>query len=265
MSDRAGSRDHRDRVVDFGRTAADYERHRPGFPESFFDHLLRRRWIAAGQRALDLGTGTGSLALGLAARGLEVTGLDIAPELLEVARRAASARQLSARFVEGRAEATGQNDASFDLVSAGQCWWWFDADQAIRESGRVLVPNGRLLIGTFSYLPLPGTAAARTEDLILRHNPGWPMAGWRGIHPEQVEALDRGGFRQVESFSYVVDVPFSHEGWRGRIRACNGVGPALTEEQIVRFDDELAELLAHDFPGEIQVPHRVFATSGIMA
>jgi hypothetical protein len=91
------------------------------------------------------------------------------------------------------------------------------------------------------------------------------MAGWRGIHPEQVEALDRGGFRQVESFSYVVDVPFSHEGWRGRIRACNGVGPALTEEQVMLFDDELAELLARDFPGEIRVPHRVFATSGVMA
>ena len=125
------------------------------------------------------------------------------------------------------------------------------------------MPGGRLLICSFSYLPLPGNVAGRTEDLILQHNPGWPKAGWRGVHPEQVEALDRGGFQQVESFSYVTDVPFSHVGWRGRIRTCNGVGSALNTEQVERFDAELTELLAAEFPGELSVPHRVFATSGI--
>ena len=265
MSEGAGLNDHEGRVIDFGRTAVDYERHRPGFPESFFDRLLNQRWIAGGQRTLDLGTGTGSLALGFAARGLEVTGLDIAPELLKVARQAAFDRDLRANFVEGRAEATGQDDAGFDLVSAGQCWWWFDEADAIREARRILAPGGRLLICNFSYLPLSGTVAGRTEDLILQHNPGWLKAGSYGVHPEQVEALDRGGFHQVESFSYLVDVPFNHVGWRGRIRTCNGVGSALSAEQVDRFDAELAALLAREFPGALCVPHRVFASSGTKA
>lgn len=260
-----GSTDHEGRPIDFGRTAVDYEHYRPGFPDEFFARLMQIGWIAPGQRALDLGTGTGSLALGFAAAGLDVTGLDIAPELLDVARQAARAQELAATFVEGRAEATGQPTAGFDLVSAGQCWWWFDEVRVLPEAIRLLATGGRLLICNFSYLALPGNVAHRTEELILEHNPGWPKAGWRGIHPEQVRALDESDFRGVESFSYVVEIPFTHTGWRGRIRTCNGVGSALSAIEVERFDSELAEVLGNEFPGELLVPHRIFATSGTRA
>ncbi|MCH8999378.1 MAG: hypothetical protein IID48_14120 [Proteobacteria bacterium] len=48
--------------VDFGRTAADYARHRAGFPEELFKRLAARGIGRAGQRVLDLGSGIGSLA-----------------------------------------------------------------------------------------------------------------------------------------------------------------------------------------------------------
>jgi hypothetical protein len=96
----------------------------------------------------------------------------------------------------------------------------------------------------------------------MRHNPGWPKAEWSGIHPEHVRALDRGGFTDVESFSYMIDVPFSHEAWRGRIRTCNGVGAALTGKRVDRFDADLAEVLSREFPPDLIVPHRIFAASG---
>ena len=141
--------DHQNREIDFGRTVVDYERFRPGFPDSFFERIAASGWIESDERVLDLGTGTGTLALGFAERGLDTVGLDIAPELLEVASREATSRELPATFVEGRAEAMGQEDASFDLVTAGQCWWWFDEEAAIEEVKRVLVSGGRLLIAIF--------------------------------------------------------------------------------------------------------------------
>jgi SAM-dependent methyltransferase len=256
--------DREKRNIDFGRVAVDYELYRPGFPDEFFDRLSSEGWISPGLRALDVGAGTGTLALGFAARGMVATGLDIAEELLAVARRKASDSNLDIRFLVGTAEETGERSASYDLVSAGQCWWWFDSDRAAAEAVRVLVPGGRLLICNFSYLPLSGNVARRTEDLILEHNPGWPKAGWSGVHPEQVKALDVAGFVNVVSFSYTVDVLFTHEAWRGRIRTCNGVGSALEADQVERFDADLADMLAHEFPGTLTVPHRIFATSGTL-
>ncbi len=255
--------DHQNRRIDFGRTAADYEGFRPGFPDSFFDRVAAAEWIEPGQRVLDLGTGTGSLALGFSDRGLIATGLDIAPELLAVACETAAARDLPAQFVEGRAEVTEQPDDSFELVTAGQCWWWFDEADAIEEVRRVLVPGGRLVIASFSYQAFGENVAERTEALVLEHNPGWTKAGWTGVHPEQVQALDLGGFTNVESFSYTIDVPFTHEAWRGRVRTCNGVGSSLNPDQVERFDADLTRMLADEFPGELAVVHRVFATSGV--
>ena len=263
MEERSLPCDHLGRAIQFGRTAADYDRFRPGFPASLFDQLLARGWIAPGLRALDLGTGTGALALGLAQRGLRVAALDPSSDLLEVARRRAAELDLDVRFFEAIAEDTGEPEAGFDLVSAGQCWWWFDAGAVIAETKRVLVAAGRLLIANFSYLSIPGSVAGRTEEIVLEHNPGWPKAGESGIFEEQLQALDAGGFQTVESFSYTEPVRFSHEAWRGRIRACNGVGAAMEPAAVEAFDQHLAEQLAGEFPGELVVPHRVFAATGL--
>lgn len=257
--------DHRGRTIDFGRAATDYARYRPGFPDSMFDRLSASGWIAPDLRALDLGTGSGNLALGLAARGLETVGLDVSRELLDVARDRAAALGLDVRFPEGRAEDTGLEADAFDLVTAGQCWWWFDAEKVLAEVRRLLRPGGRLLMANFAYLATPGSVAEATERLILAHNPGWPKAGGCGVFPAQVEDLDTGGFARVESFSYVEPVRFSHEAWRGRIRSCNGVGASLEAGAVKALDRDLASLLSQRAPGqELVIPHRVFVATGVI-
>jgi ubiquinone/menaquinone biosynthesis C-methylase UbiE len=163
--------------VDFGKTAQDYGRHRAGFPEALYERLATFGVGVPGQRLLDLGTGTGTLARGFARHGCAVTGLDPSAALLEEARRLDHEAGVDIRYVTATAETTGLPDASFDVVSAGQCWHWFDRAQAAREVRRLLVPGGWLVIAHFDWIPLPGNVVEATERLVEQHNPQWKGGG----------------------------------------------------------------------------------------
>jgi SAM-dependent methyltransferase len=78
------------------------------------DGLVRRLAPARGERWLDVATGTGEVAVRAAEAGAAVTGLDIAPRLLEQAR----ARSSEVEWVEGDAERLPFEDAAFDVVSS---------------------------------------------------------------------------------------------------------------------------------------------------
>lgn len=249
--------------VEFGRTAADYARHRAGFPPRFFERLRASEVVRPGERALDLGTGTGTVARGLAALGLRVVGLDPSRAMLLEARRLAAAEGVRASWVEARAEAPGLAAGAFDVVAAGQCWHWFDRPRVAAEVARLLVPGGRAVIAHFDWLPHPGNVVEATERLVLAHNPAWTGAGTTGFYPRWAADLTGAGFVELESWSFDTEVAYTHEGWAGRIRACAGVAASLPPERVAAFDRAHRAMLAERFPAEpLRVPHRVWTLVG---
>jgi SAM-dependent methyltransferase len=124
-----------------------------GAAESFVDRLP----VSTGMRILDVATGTGNLALPLARKGAIVTGVDIAPNLLEQARQRAVAENLTVKFDEGDAEELPYTDASFDMVVT-----MFGAMFAPRpemvasELGRVLEPSGQLAMANWNPASFTG-------------------------------------------------------------------------------------------------------------
>ncbi|MBN2908981.1 class I SAM-dependent methyltransferase [Polycladomyces sp. WAk] len=248
--------------VDFGKTSHDYVKYRAGYPETLFSRLKDYGIGHIGQTILDIGTGTGYLARPLAKQGAKVTGMDPSAEMLTAAEQLDREQHITIRYVQGRAEKLPFPDRSFHVVTAGQCWHWFERDQAAREVYRVLQPRGKIAIVHFDWLPLPGSVVSVTEQLILQYNPEWKGGGGTGIYPQWLTDLSEAGFQDMESFSFDVNVPYTHESWRGRIRASAGIGASLPPEQVVSFDAELQRILSASYPDPLMIPHRVFAVIG---
>jgi SAM-dependent methyltransferase len=255
-----------DRTPDFARTASDYARHRAGFPSELLDRLGVAR---TGARVVDLGTGTGSLARLFAQHGCEVTGVDIAVPLLEQARRLDREAGVEIDYVEAPAEATGLPSGEFDVVSAGQCWHWFDRPSATREVARLLTDGGSVVIAHFDWLAITGNVVEATQEIILRYTPpGDPAHGpWRfakgtGIYPQWLTDLQTEGFAGIETFSFDVQVPYSHEAWVGRIRASAPIAGTLDGDGVRACSKELTAMLHERFTEDpLAVPHRVWAVT----
>jgi SAM-dependent methyltransferase len=134
-------------------TAGDYAAVAEVITEPFAPgHLLDRTATGAGHDVLDVATGSGAIALPAAAAGARVTGLDLTPDLLDVARRRAGEQGLDIDWVEGDGEAMPFEDASFDRVlSAFGVQFVPRHEVAAAELLRVSRPGG--VVGLVSWTP----------------------------------------------------------------------------------------------------------------
>lgn len=130
--------------------------------------LVKFAQVTQGQRVLDVGCGTGVVAVTAARRGAKVSGLDLSPELLQRARENAKTAGVDIDFTEGDAEALPYPDASFNIVLSqfGHIFAPRPA-VAVREMLRVLKLGGRLV---FSAWP-PELFGGRQFEFIERYMP----------------------------------------------------------------------------------------------
>jgi SAM-dependent methyltransferase len=121
------------------------------------EQVIERLAPEPGDRWLDLACGTGAVAERAAAAGADVTGLDLAPVLIDTAKERADRLGLDIRYVVGDSERLEFDDASFDKVSS-TCGIMFSPDHeaSARELARVTRPGGRIALA--SWTPAGGLA-----------------------------------------------------------------------------------------------------------
>lgn len=161
-------------------------------------------------------------------------------------------------FLVSPAEVNPFADKSFDIISASQCFVYFDKAKWIPEVKRLLRPGGKVVIAFFQWLPLEDPISGASEKLVLKHNPDWSAHSLKG-HINQFEDWFKNDFKQTALLVYDEDIKFTRDVWRGRMRALRGIGASLTEDQVHKFDIEHDELLKTKFGDEFVVPHRIIA------
>lgn len=241
---------------DWGRASSDYAQYRAGYPESFYEVLAALDIGKPRQRILDLGTGTGVLARAFAKKEALVTGVDISASQIAEAQALAAQEGLAISFHVCAAEEIAFPDRAFEVISAGQSWLYFDAAVLIPKVLRLLVEDGYLALTHLAWLPRKDHIAQKTEELVLQYNPGWTGAGYTGTLPPMFPwAKDHFELRTFHVMT--APIPFTRATWRGRIRACRGIGASLAAEEVERFDAEHGRLLATIAPEEFTVLHQM--------
>lgn len=184
-------------VQGFDLAAPAYERGRPEYPAEAIDLLVSELGLRQGQRAVDLGAGTGKLSRAIVARGIDVVAVEPAAGM-----RAEFARRVpGVPVVDGTAETIPLPEASVDAAVSGQAFHWFDAPAAAREIARVVRPRGGLgLVWNYRDESIPWVA--ELTRILDAHDPGAPRIrrrAWRA----PLEATGRFEPLQSREFRFV--------------------------------------------------------------
>ena len=187
---------------DFGRIARGYELGAAQF--------ITRLGLSAGERVLDVATGTGNLAIPAARAGAAVTGVDIAPNLVTQAKARAAAEGLAIRFDVGDAEDLCYDDGEFDTaVSMFGAMFAARPERAASELLRVVRPGGRIAMANWT----PSSFIGEMLRTTARYAPppaGLPSPLLWGTEQVVRERLGQGLSalsltRRIMTFEYALD------------------------------------------------------------
>ena len=242
------------RAFDFGRASKEYALYRDIYPGEFYRRIVERGLCVKGQNVLDIGTGTGVLPRNMACYGARWTGTDISPEQISEARRLSEEAGLSIDLIAAATEELSFANESFDVITACQCFWYFDHEKVIPKLFGFLKPDGRLVILYMAWLPYEDPVAGASEELVLKYSPSWSGVGEKK-HPIEIPEAALSYFEVEYHEEYDLEVPFTRESWHGRMRACRGVGASLSGDELLRWDREHRELLSRVAPESFAVKH----------
>lgn len=219
-------------------------------------HLVRHAGVGAGERVLDVGTGTGSVAILAAQRGARVVGLDITPQMLAMAREDAALAGVEVAWQEGDAARMPFADASFDVVlSAFGHVYAADHQAAGREAMRVLRPGGVLAYAAWEPRHFQGAA----YGVLEKHVGAPPHAGDPMAWASEAHARDMLGpeARDVRSERGVLRRPALSLGhyWETAKRTSPPLAQALAglspEKAAALREEVLAALAPYVRDGEL--------------
>lgn len=217
------------KAFDWGKTSSDYAKYRDIYPKEFYEKVVSRNLCINGQKVLDLGTGTGVIPRNMYSYGAKWTGTDISKE--QIGQAKLLSKGMDIEYYANSAEALDFPENSFDIITACQCFWYFDHETIMPNLYKLLKKDGRILVLFMTWLPFEDKIAGESEKLVLKYSPTWSGAG-ETMHPIFIPECYKEKFDLIYHDEYKLNVKFTRESWNGRMKACRGVGASLTSKKF---------------------------------
>jgi ubiquinone/menaquinone biosynthesis C-methylase UbiE len=175
--------------------------------------VIERLAPEPGDRWLDLACGTGAVAERAAAAGARVTGVDLAPVLIETAEQRAAEQGLDIEYLVGDVERLELADGSYEKVSS-TCGIMFapDHEATARELARVTAPGGRIALANWT----PTGGLAKMFKVMAAYQPAPPPSSpfdWGDEQPVR-ELLGEWFELELEEHVNIMRSPTAEDYWQ---------------------------------------------------
>jgi len=178
-------------------------------------NYIAERTTLKGARVLDVGCGGGILSEALAAAGAEVTAIDLAPRVLDVARLHLHESKLAVDYREISVEAlAAETPAAFDAISCMEMLEHVpDPGSVVQSCASLLKPGGRLFLSTLNRTPLAFGAAIVGAEYALNLLPRGTHHYAQFIRPSELAASVRAAGLELEDLSGLAYNPLTRRAW----------------------------------------------------
>ncbi|GAB5522188.1 MAG: class I SAM-dependent methyltransferase [Roseivirga sp.] len=238
----------------FSGQSANYNRYRPAYPQELYDFIFSH--CSQFGSALDCATGNGQVAKFLSKKFTKVLATDISQNQLAEAYQATNIE-----YSAQRAEKTDFPDHTFDLITVGQAYHWFDFEAFGKEANRLLKPDGLIAIWTYGLLRLDDTLTPLLDSFYKNvTGPYWD---------DERKWVDQGYrempfyFKEIDTdFSFQIHTRFTIDDFKGYLNTWSGVKHFISKEGYNPVDQFIEEIGSHWHNVSLKVHYPGFVRIG---
>jgi predicted RNA methylase len=231
----------------FQSTVAFYERYRLGYPDRLVARVAGLLGLKPGDAVLDLGAGTGMLAIAFARLGMAVTAMDPEPDMLAACSEAAREAGVSLRTVTGSSYDLAPGMGPFQLVTMGRSFHWMDRAATLAMLDTIIAPGGGVALFHDAHPPVAENDWYKTmcnlADKYGRRDAAHIRERKGGGHRRYEPFLYASAFTELDGLSVTIRQPLTIDDIVGRALSTSVCSPQKLGERRGAFTAALTDAL----------------------